>query len=132
MSQFLVVDVPLAYNIILGQPLLNAFQVVVSTYHIKMKFIDGAGEKLMETSIQHVSAMWKLLKEGARKAWRSIQSDAAKTKANDQYIMMSMGMIYQSLPESIPVEELLSIQLVPGDPRKTTRISFQLGHELAE
>ncbi|KAL0378429.1 UNVERIFIED_CONTAM: hypothetical protein Sradi_3148400 [Sesamum radiatum] len=31
-------DMPSAYNIILGQPALNDFQVVVSTYHMKLKF----------------------------------------------------------------------------------------------
>ncbi|XP_057972613.1 uncharacterized protein LOC131160750 [Malania oleifera] len=38
LTEFLVVDRPLVYNIILGQPLLNVVQVVTSTYHLKMKF----------------------------------------------------------------------------------------------
>ncbi|KAL0449449.1 UNVERIFIED_CONTAM: hypothetical protein Slati_1501300 [Sesamum latifolium] len=36
--KFLVVDVPSAYNVILGRPTLNTFQAVVSTYHMKIKF----------------------------------------------------------------------------------------------
>ncbi|KAL0454832.1 UNVERIFIED_CONTAM: hypothetical protein Slati_0822400 [Sesamum latifolium] len=46
MLKFLVVDVPSAYNIILGRPTLNAFQAVISTYHIKIKFptLGGVGE----------------------------------------------------------------------------------------
>ncbi|KAK3034090.1 hypothetical protein RJ639_034070 [Escallonia herrerae] len=35
---FVVVKVPSAYNAILGRPALNQLQVVVSTYHLKMKF----------------------------------------------------------------------------------------------
>lgn len=35
---FLVMDIPSAYNIVLGRPSLNMFQVVVSTYHMKIKF----------------------------------------------------------------------------------------------
>ncbi|CAA0829019.1 cysteine-rich RLK (RECEPTOR-like protein kinase) 8, partial [Striga hermonthica] len=35
---FVVVDVESAYNVILRRPTLNAFQAVVSTYHIKLKF----------------------------------------------------------------------------------------------
>ncbi|KAL0408344.1 UNVERIFIED_CONTAM: Transposon Ty3-G Gag-Pol polyprotein [Sesamum radiatum] len=44
--EFLVVDVPSAYNVILGRPTLNAFQAVISTYHMKIKFPTpkGVGE----------------------------------------------------------------------------------------
>ncbi|KAL0446343.1 UNVERIFIED_CONTAM: hypothetical protein Slati_1762200 [Sesamum latifolium] len=41
--KFLVVDVPSAYNVILGRPTLNTFQAVVSTYHIKIKFSTPGG-----------------------------------------------------------------------------------------
>ncbi|KAL0313284.1 UNVERIFIED_CONTAM: hypothetical protein Sradi_5727700 [Sesamum radiatum] len=47
MLKFLVVDVPSAYNVILGRPTLNAFQVVISIYHMKIKFPTpgGVGKK---------------------------------------------------------------------------------------
>ncbi|KAK3032221.1 hypothetical protein RJ639_036151 [Escallonia herrerae] len=38
MLDFVVVKVPSTYNAILGRPVLNQLQVVVSTYHLKMKF----------------------------------------------------------------------------------------------
>ncbi|CAA0839531.1 Unknown protein, partial [Striga hermonthica] len=38
MVRFVVVDVESAYNVILGRPALNAFQAVVSTYYMKLKF----------------------------------------------------------------------------------------------
>ncbi|KAL0319758.1 UNVERIFIED_CONTAM: hypothetical protein Sradi_5237300 [Sesamum radiatum] len=43
--KFLVVDMPYAYNVILGRPTLNA-QAVISTYHMKIKFPTpkGVGE----------------------------------------------------------------------------------------
>ncbi|KAL0416238.1 UNVERIFIED_CONTAM: hypothetical protein Slati_3455700 [Sesamum latifolium] len=41
--KFLVVDVPSAYNVILGRPTLNTFQAVVSTYHMKIKFSTPGG-----------------------------------------------------------------------------------------
>ncbi|KAL0285741.1 UNVERIFIED_CONTAM: hypothetical protein Scaly_2810400 [Sesamum calycinum] len=46
MLKFLVMDVPSAYNTILGRPTLNAFQAIISTYHIKIKFstFGGVGE----------------------------------------------------------------------------------------
>ncbi|KAL0444303.1 UNVERIFIED_CONTAM: hypothetical protein Slati_2153000 [Sesamum latifolium] len=44
--RFFVVDTPFAYNVILGNPGLNLFRAVVSTYHQKMKFPtkNGVGE----------------------------------------------------------------------------------------
>ncbi|KAL0417247.1 UNVERIFIED_CONTAM: hypothetical protein Slati_3556600 [Sesamum latifolium] len=41
--KFLVVDVPSAYNVILGRPTLNAFQTVISMYHMKIKFPTPGG-----------------------------------------------------------------------------------------
>ncbi|KAL0411302.1 UNVERIFIED_CONTAM: hypothetical protein Slati_3719900 [Sesamum latifolium] len=38
MLKFLIVDVPSAYNVILGRRTLNVFQAVISTYHMKIKF----------------------------------------------------------------------------------------------
>ncbi|KAL0406547.1 UNVERIFIED_CONTAM: Retrovirus-related Pol polyprotein from transposon gypsy [Sesamum latifolium] len=51
MVKFLVVDIPFAYNVILGRPALNLFRVVVSTYHQKMKFQtrNGVGEVSCDT-----------------------------------------------------------------------------------
>ena len=39
MMEFLVVDRPSVYNIILGRSTLNALKAVVSTYHLAMKFL---------------------------------------------------------------------------------------------
>lgn len=41
MVRFLVVDGPSSYNVILGRPMLNQFQTVVSTFHMKLKFLVG-------------------------------------------------------------------------------------------
>ncbi|XP_042426256.1 uncharacterized protein LOC122014140 [Zingiber officinale] len=37
-ANFIVVDAPSAYNVILGRPTLNEFRAVVSTFHQKIKF----------------------------------------------------------------------------------------------
>ncbi|KAL0285740.1 UNVERIFIED_CONTAM: hypothetical protein Scaly_2810300 [Sesamum calycinum] len=47
--KFLVVDIPSAYNVILGRPTLNAFQAVVSTYHMIIKFLVNGGVGFMVT-----------------------------------------------------------------------------------
>ena len=43
---FLIVDCPSTYNIILGRPALNRLRAVTSTYHLKLKFptAHGVGE----------------------------------------------------------------------------------------
>ncbi|XP_009388112.2 uncharacterized protein LOC103974935 [Musa acuminata AAA Group] len=48
MTTFMVVDLPSAYNVILGRPTLNRIQVVVSTYHRTIEFPTSArvGEAL--------------------------------------------------------------------------------------
>ncbi|XP_064944567.1 uncharacterized protein LOC135596449 [Musa acuminata AAA Group] len=43
MTTFLVVDLPTAYNAILGRPTLNKFRAVISTYHWIVKFPTRAG-----------------------------------------------------------------------------------------
>ncbi|XP_065050242.1 uncharacterized protein LOC135680288 [Musa acuminata AAA Group] len=39
MTTFMVVDLPLAYNVILDRPALNKLKAVVSTYHKAIKFL---------------------------------------------------------------------------------------------
>ncbi|KAL0449274.1 UNVERIFIED_CONTAM: hypothetical protein Slati_1483800 [Sesamum latifolium] len=41
--KFLIVDIPSAYNIILGRPTLNAFQAVIPMCHMKIKFSTPGG-----------------------------------------------------------------------------------------
>ncbi|XP_065050245.1 uncharacterized protein LOC103972544 [Musa acuminata AAA Group] len=43
MTTFLVIDLPAAYNVILGRPTLNKIRVVVSTYYQTVKFLTHAG-----------------------------------------------------------------------------------------
>jgi hypothetical protein len=46
MVDFLVVNPPSAYNVIVGWPSLNKLRVVTSTYHLMMKFptLEGVRE----------------------------------------------------------------------------------------
>ena len=38
MVEFLIVDKPPVYNVILGRPTLNTLKAVILTYHLVMKF----------------------------------------------------------------------------------------------
>ena len=41
--KFLIVDAPLAYNILLGRPSLNAIRAIPSAYHMVIKFLTANG-----------------------------------------------------------------------------------------
>ena len=43
---FLVVDCPFSYNVIIGRPTLNCWKAATSTYFLKVKFLteNGIGE----------------------------------------------------------------------------------------
>ncbi|KAL0404385.1 UNVERIFIED_CONTAM: hypothetical protein Sradi_2079300 [Sesamum radiatum] len=73
--KFLVVDVPSAYNVILGRPTLNTFQAVISTYHMKIKFHTpgGVGEAQgdpLQSRRCYVETIRKGQKRGVDKASR--------------------------------------------------------------
>ena len=36
---FLVVDCPFSYNVIIGRPILNCWKAATSTYYLKVKFL---------------------------------------------------------------------------------------------
>ena len=46
MVDFLIVDCPLSYNVILGRPTLNRLKAATSIYYLKVKFLTlhGIGE----------------------------------------------------------------------------------------
>ncbi|KAL0411005.1 UNVERIFIED_CONTAM: Pro-Pol polyprotein [Sesamum latifolium] len=68
--KFLVVDVPSAYNVILGRPTLNTFQAVVSTYHMKIKFpTPGGVEKYKEILSNRENAMSRLSVKDKKEIW---------------------------------------------------------------
>uniref|UniRef100_A0A803NE22 Uncharacterized protein n=1 Tax=Chenopodium quinoa TaxID=63459 RepID=A0A803NE22_CHEQI len=43
MTKFLVVDVSLVYNAIVGRPMIHDVQAVVSTYHMPMIYVSNNG-----------------------------------------------------------------------------------------
>ncbi|RRT65093.1 hypothetical protein B296_00023236 [Ensete ventricosum] len=45
MVHFMVVDLPSAYNVIIGQSTLNKLRAIVSTYHHSMKFLTSIGPR---------------------------------------------------------------------------------------
>ncbi|KAL2230454.1 UNVERIFIED_CONTAM: hypothetical protein Sindi_1639800 [Sesamum indicum] len=111
MVKFLVVDTPFAYNVILGRPGLNTFRAIVSTYHLKMKFSTPGGVGEVACNQAEARRCYNL----------SLKEDTTerKRKFSESHINVREDRIE-------PINEHREIELVKGDPTKTTKIGSRL------
>ncbi|KAL2227023.1 UNVERIFIED_CONTAM: Retrovirus-related Pol polyprotein from transposon [Sesamum indicum] len=115
MVKFLVVDMPFAYNVILGRPGLNSFRAVVSTYHLKMKFPTQFGiGKVVCDQIEAKKCYNLSLGKGEKKEKR--KTHGAK---KEEWQTWKSGRL-----EPVGHKE---VELIQGDPSKTTKIGPNLG-----
>ncbi|KAL0434144.1 UNVERIFIED_CONTAM: hypothetical protein Slati_2748700 [Sesamum latifolium] len=122
MLKFLVVDVPSAYNVILGRPTLNAFQAGISTYHIKIKFpTPGRVGEVQGDPLQSR----KCYVEAVRKGQKRTSDEAHKGVPPSE---KGKDTCAEEAPEGTgapakvqPAEELLNIEIILGHPDKITR-----------
>ena len=100
---FLVVDLPSSYNVIIGWLTLNRWKAATSTYCLKVKFPtkQGVGEIRGDQVL-------------ARECYQAVLA----SKENHMWI------IEDKMQEII--EKLETIELVEGDPTKTTRVGMSL------
>ncbi|KAK3013410.1 hypothetical protein RJ639_008269 [Escallonia herrerae] len=110
MLDFVVVKVPSAYNAILGRPALNQLQAVVSTYHLKMKFP-------MEHRIGEV--------KGDQTTARQCYVTSCQSKNKEALIIEDLREDTK-MQRGEPVEDLVSIEVYPGEENKTVRIDSNL------
>ncbi|GMN61366.1 hypothetical protein TIFTF001_030447 [Ficus carica] len=127
MVEFIVVDRPSVYNVILGRPTLNALKAVVSTYHLAMKFPTGNGIGVFRGN-----------QEGARKCYMEAVNKVcwkapapvtvATILAVDEAGILSgevkpLADLDPRMPEeeirALPVEDLIPFQLDPERPERT-------------
>ena len=103
MVDFLIVDCPLSYNVILGLPTLNCLKVVTSTYRLKVKFLTphGTGEIVGDQIL-------------ARECYQAVLA----SKKNHTC------MVEEEPPK--PMEEVGNLVLIEGDPSKTTKVRNEL------
>ena len=94
---FLVVDSPSFYNVIIGRPTLNCSKAATSTYCLKVKFLteQGIGEII-----------------GDQVLAQECYQEVLVSKENHTW------MIEEKTPEI--AEKLETVELVEGDPTKTT------------
>ena len=100
---FLIVDFPSSYNVILGRPTLNRLKVVTSTYCLKIKFPtpheigEICGDQLLARECNQM-----VLVSRENHAW----------------------LVEEEQP--MPMEEAENIELVEGNPFKTTKVGKEL------
>ena len=104
---FLVVECPLSYNVIIKRPTLNCWKAATSTYCLKVKF-------LTKNSVGEVKRNQVL----ARECYQAVL--AAKEN--------HMWMIEKK--EEDKVEALETVELVKGETVRTTRIGTTLSFEM--
>ncbi|KAL0427159.1 UNVERIFIED_CONTAM: hypothetical protein Slati_2890700 [Sesamum latifolium] len=127
--KFLVVDVPSAYNVILGRPTLNTFQAVVSTYHMKIKFPTpgGVGE-VQGDPLQSRECYVEAVRKGQKRNVDDVLAQFPPGKKGKT--LEEKDLEGAETPAKVqPVEELLNIEIMPENPNKTTRIGSHLDEE---
>ena len=94
--RFLIVDAPLAYNLLLGRPSLNAIKAIPSAYHMVIKFSTTNGVRMVR---------------GDQCVARECYSTSMKQKAVDNIYVDELDMRDKVNTRPKPSEELEPIQL---------------------
>ena len=104
---FIVVDWPSSYNVIIGRPTLNRWKAVTSTYCLKVKFPteNGVGEVKGDQVL-------------ARKCYQAVLA----TKESHTWMIEKK--------EEKKVEALETMELVNGEPMKTMKIGTTLSDQM--
>jgi hypothetical protein len=107
---FLVVDCPSAYNVIIGRPTLNRLQAVTSTYHLLVRFPTENGI-------------------GEMKGDQAMARECYLTTVNAEQVHQTL-IVEERQNIAEPTEELEEIVLIEGDEKKTTRIGTSMAKEI--
>ncbi|KAL0423477.1 UNVERIFIED_CONTAM: hypothetical protein Sradi_0882500 [Sesamum radiatum] len=124
--KFLVVDIPSAYNVILGRPTLNTFRAIISTYHMKIKFsmIGGVGEAQAD-ALQARKCYVEAIKRGKKRRTKEpLETEDSNEQGKDP--VPSPEPDKETTATVQPVEELLTIELTPGNMGKVTKIGSKM------
>ena len=104
---FLIVDCPSSYNVIIGRPTLNCWKAATSTYYLKVNFPTESG-------VGEVKGDQVLAKE----CYQAVLA----AKENHTWMIEEK--------EEEKVEVLETMELVDGEPTKTTRIGMTMSIDM--
>ncbi|KAL0313192.1 UNVERIFIED_CONTAM: Transposon Ty3-G Gag-Pol polyprotein [Sesamum radiatum] len=131
--KFLVIDVPSAYNAILGRSTLTGFQAVISIYHMKIKFstTGGVGE-VQGDPLQSRKCYVEAVRKGQKRNLDEDQQGVPCSKKGKETVAKGAPKEMEAPAKVQPTEELLNIENIPESPDKTTRIGSHLCGETKE
>ncbi|KAI3461303.1 hypothetical protein Pfo_017966 [Paulownia fortunei] len=136
MVKFLVVNAPSTYNMILGRPSLNLFHAVASTYHMKLKFPthEGIGEAIGDQRMAR-ECYANTLRKASAKLKRQGGGDDLPKKGKRKLVNSVDGELQEEnkKPDNMKlkaIEELKIVELLHGNPSKTTKIGTGLAPEV--
>ncbi|XP_012851511.1 PREDICTED: uncharacterized protein LOC105971204 [Erythranthe guttata] len=130
MIKFLIVDKPSPYNIIVGRPAIHTFKSVPSSYHQKWKFPTpyGMGEVLGDRRLAR-ECYARALREPSKRPIPLGKGDDTPRQDKRKWVNAVIEAdkeILISVPDDTAklaaVEELKSVELIPGDNSKLLRI----------
>ncbi|KAL0400163.1 UNVERIFIED_CONTAM: hypothetical protein Sradi_2359600 [Sesamum radiatum] len=130
--KFLVVDIQSAYNVILGRPTLNAFRAIISTYHMKIMFpiIGGVGEAQADT-LQTRKCYVEAIKKGKKRGLEETLGEENCNKRGKDSIPSPEPK--EDAPDMVqPVEELITVELIPGNVGKVTKIGSKMKKDVRD
>ncbi|KAL0345312.1 UNVERIFIED_CONTAM: hypothetical protein Sradi_4362500 [Sesamum radiatum] len=125
-------EIPSAYNVILGRPTLNAFRAIISTYHMKIKFpvVGGVGEAQADVLQAHKCYV-EAIKRGKKRILEEISGEEKSNKRGKDLMLRTE--LKEEAPITVQsVEELITIELIPGDPDKITKIGSKMKEDVRE
>ncbi|CAA0840187.1 Unknown protein, partial [Striga hermonthica] len=134
MVRFVVVGAESSYNIIMGRTSLNAFQAVVSTYHMTIKYPVGenvgeiSGDQLTSRSCYQttVSNNRQLAKRQAESKREEVNRPGGSRSKEDK----QKGERGKEKMDIQPGEEVEEIQMIEGCERRKFRIGRDLGEPI--
>ncbi|KAL0445384.1 UNVERIFIED_CONTAM: hypothetical protein Slati_2261100 [Sesamum latifolium] len=109
--KFLVVDIPSAYNAILGHPTLNVFWAIISIYHMKIKFSMVRGvvqQDILQVRKYYVEA----IKRGKKIILEEASGEENPSKRGKD--PMPRPELKKETPIAVqPMEKLFTVELIP-------------------
>ncbi|KAL0361409.1 UNVERIFIED_CONTAM: hypothetical protein Sradi_3825400 [Sesamum radiatum] len=131
MLKFLVVDMPSAYNVILGRPTFTTLQGMISIYHMKIKFPTpgGVGE-VQGDHLQSRKCYVEAVCKGQKRNLDEKHQGVPSCKKGKEIVVEGATEERETPAKIQPAEELLNVEAILGSPDKTTRVGAHLGGRL--
>ncbi|KAL0406077.1 UNVERIFIED_CONTAM: hypothetical protein Slati_3921600 [Sesamum latifolium] len=130
--KFRLVDIPSAYNVILGRPTLNIFREIISTYHMKIKFlVVGEVGEAQADMLEARKCYVEVINRGKKRVLEEASGEENPSKrGKDPTPRLELK---EEDPVAVQlVDELLTIELIPGDPDKMTKIGSKMKEDVRE